>query len=93
MGVACIKSCHDFHHDPFEIPEHVVIPEAEHLKALSPKVTVTLAVFLLIFIEIVLAAIEFDHKTRRIAGEIHDELIDRHLTTEMKAACLQRTKF
>ena len=75
-----------------KISDDVIVPKSENPKILTTQKVITRDIDALTGRSIVLAAVNFDNETRRIAGKIHDKMIDRDLTAEMKSVSLQRTQ-
>ena len=86
QGWGCCERGIDGAHDTFDVLQNVVVPEAENLKPIAGQTQITLTVGGCIRLFIVLAAVDFDHKTSRVAGKINDHPVDRNLTTKMHRA-------
>ena len=80
----------DFVRHTFDIPDHIVIPKAQNFEPLFPQIGIACGIHSLSGSGVMLAAVHLNHKPRRIAGEVYDKMIDRHLPTEMETLRLQR---
>jgi len=76
----------------FNIADHVVVPESQNSEILLAQVSVARSIHPLTGSRIMLTAINLNNDPRGVAGEVDNEVIDRHLSTEMKATRFQRAK-
>jgi len=76
----------------FDIADHVVIPESQNSKTLLTQVSVARGSHPLTGSRIMLTAIDLNNKSRKITGEVDNEMINRYLPTEMETLRFQRTK-
>ncbi len=70
--------------DTVDIANDVVIPKPQNFEIAVVQIRVSRRIATKVWRHGVLAAIDFDHQTRRIADKIDNELINRRLPTEMK---------
>ena len=70
----------------FQIPVNLIVPEAQHVEALSYEMPISPTIAFCMSIKIVLAAIHFDDQPVLQAYEIHDEIVTWCLTAEMITA-------
>ena len=74
----------DHLHYTLGVPKNFVIPEPKDVETLVVKMCIACRIGAKAFLRIVLAAVDFNHETRRVAGEINDEMIDRNLAPKVK---------
>jgi hypothetical protein len=77
--------CRERLHRTFYIPQHVVVPEAQHAIAARLKIGGSRRVARQTRSFVVLTAVEFDDETRCVTGEIREVRADRCLTAEVGA--------
>jgi hypothetical protein len=82
----------DLLRNAIKISDDVIVPESENPKILMTQKFITRDIDALTGRSIMLAAVNFDDETRRIARKIHDKIINRDLPPEMKSFILQRTQ-
>jgi hypothetical protein len=59
---------------------------------LAPQVRISPPIDASTVIPIVLASIDFDHEAGGIAREVHDQMIDGHLTAKVKSFALEHAQ-
>jgi hypothetical protein len=75
-----------------DIADHVVVPESQNSEVLLAQVSVARSIHPLTGSRIMLTSINLNNDPRGVTGEVDDEVIDRHLSTEMEATRFQRAK-
>jgi hypothetical protein len=82
------RHANDFEH-PFDIAEHVIVPEAKHTIAVSNQPLISHDIRSVVRM---LAAIDLDHQAKLTANEIHRVRPDRLLPDEFAAVDLASTQ-
>jgi hypothetical protein len=78
-------SSDDFHHS-LDIAEHVIIPEAKHAIAARLEIGSAFGIPRNARVFVVLSAVEFDDKPRRMAGKVCEVRPDSCLAAKMRTA-------
>jgi hypothetical protein len=75
-----------------EILIDIIVPETKDVKAIVGETCITNAVSRLMFIEIVLPAVEFDYQFMLHTNKVHDEPVTGRLAPEVVSALSPSTK-
>jgi hypothetical protein len=76
-------------HETFDIFSHLGIPDAQNPKALIAQILLPPPISRHLLIGAMRTAVDLDNQTLRQAGEVNDELIDRHLLSKLETSLLQ----
>jgi hypothetical protein len=89
LSCGIVQRFHNRAHDPFDIGQHLVIPESEHAIPAVLQILCSLHVTFHTIGFTMLAAIELDDNACMMTGEVREVGADRSLAAKMRAVGLQ----